>query len=245
MEELTAKLDEHLATLNIDLDIELFPHMLTAITGRRWVIGYGFRLAVMKFKESYESGIEHGKAGKILENVKSYDAEVEAKYLAAASFTLERNHGEEDQRRMQPITKQLIVLVYYERGGSRVPGSLDREILLHDALAASRVKGEKNKKGASLNLVVVEPFAVVSGSQPSSLALSVQAFMVNASMMATSLIPAPGPSQVGSEAAGDRFALTVVVSQEAPIVVTDYQISDVNVARVRFKRMMICLNPPC
>ncbi|GJS97694.1 hypothetical protein Tco_0804662 [Tanacetum coccineum] len=137
------------------------------------------------------------------------------------------------------------MLVYYERGGSRFPSSLDREILLHDVLAASRVKGENNKKGASLNLVVVEPFAVVSGLQPSSLALSVQAFTVNAPMMATSLIPAPGPSQVGSEAAGDRFALTVVVSQEAPIVMTDYQISDVNVAGVRFKRMMICLNPSC
>ncbi|GJS97693.1 hypothetical protein Tco_0804661 [Tanacetum coccineum] len=77
MEELTAKLDEHLAALNIDLDMELFPHMLTTITGRRWVIGYGFRLA-----DGLEAGIERGKAGKILENVESYDAEVEAKYLA-------------------------------------------------------------------------------------------------------------------------------------------------------------------
>nr|GEU74908.1 putative transposase (putative), gypsy type [Tanacetum cinerariifolium] len=100
-------------------------------------------------------------------------------------------------------------------------------------------RGEKNKKGASLNLVVIEPFAVVSGSQPGSLALSVQAFTINAPMMATTLISAPDPLQVGLEAAGDRYTLTVFVSQEAPIFVTDYQISDVNVVGMRFKRMMI------
>nr|GEW91837.1 hypothetical protein [Tanacetum cinerariifolium] len=42
------KLDARLDALNIDFDEELYPHMLTAIAGRRWVIGHGLRLAMMK-----------------------------------------------------------------------------------------------------------------------------------------------------------------------------------------------------
>nr|GFD09641.1 hypothetical protein [Tanacetum cinerariifolium] len=35
-------------------DEELYPHMLTAIAGRRWVIGHGLRLVMMKCAESLE-----------------------------------------------------------------------------------------------------------------------------------------------------------------------------------------------
>nr|GFA00482.1 hypothetical protein [Tanacetum cinerariifolium] len=40
--------------LCIDFDEELYPHMLIAIAGRRWVIGRGLHLAVMKCGESLE-----------------------------------------------------------------------------------------------------------------------------------------------------------------------------------------------
>ncbi|GJX01647.1 hypothetical protein Tco_0185560 [Tanacetum coccineum] len=40
--------------LNIDFDEELYPHMLTAIASRRWFIGHGLRLAIMKCAESTE-----------------------------------------------------------------------------------------------------------------------------------------------------------------------------------------------
>ncbi|GKE32224.1 hypothetical protein Tco_1451546 [Tanacetum coccineum] len=134
MEEQTTKLDECLAALNIDIDMELFPHMLTAVASRRWVIGHGFRLGVMKFKESYECQSRLGKA-----------------------ILLKRND-------------------------------------------------------ASLNLVVSEPSVVAYGSQPISLALTVQALTVNASMTATSLISALSLLQVVPKAAGDSSALTVVMS---------------------------------
>nr|GEV89350.1 hypothetical protein [Tanacetum cinerariifolium] len=49
-----AELDARLDALSIDFDEELYPHMLTAITGRRWVIRQGLCLAVMKCGESLE-----------------------------------------------------------------------------------------------------------------------------------------------------------------------------------------------
>nr|GEV56900.1 hypothetical protein [Tanacetum cinerariifolium] len=49
-----AELDARLDALSIDFDEELYPHMLTAIAGRRWVVGHGLRLAMMKCAESLE-----------------------------------------------------------------------------------------------------------------------------------------------------------------------------------------------
>nr|GEX21193.1 transposase (putative), gypsy type [Tanacetum cinerariifolium] len=73
------------------------------IAGRRWVIGNGLRLAVMKCGESTElrkafadvvsagiakgmseglkHGVEHGKANLSLEAIEAYDSEAEAKYI--------------------------------------------------------------------------------------------------------------------------------------------------------------------
>ncbi|GJY50113.1 hypothetical protein Tco_0440069, partial [Tanacetum coccineum] len=49
-----AEMDVQLDKLSIDFDEELYPHMLTAIAGRHWVIGYGLRLAIMRCVESSE-----------------------------------------------------------------------------------------------------------------------------------------------------------------------------------------------
>nr|GEZ16759.1 hypothetical protein [Tanacetum cinerariifolium] len=54
VEQRCAELDARLDALSIDFDEELYPHMLTAIAGRRWVIGHGLRLAMMKCAESLE-----------------------------------------------------------------------------------------------------------------------------------------------------------------------------------------------
>nr|GEX28298.1 putative transposase (putative), gypsy type [Tanacetum cinerariifolium] len=105
VEQRCAKMDARLDALSIDFDEELYPHMLTAIAGRRWMIGRGLRLAVMKCNESIElrqafadvvsAGIakglseglkhrvEHGQAKLDLEALEAYEPEAEAKYLAA------------------------------------------------------------------------------------------------------------------------------------------------------------------
>nr|GFC28419.1 hypothetical protein [Tanacetum cinerariifolium] len=48
-------LDARLDALSIDFDEELYPHMLTAIAGRRWVAGHGLRLAMMKYERRPEA----------------------------------------------------------------------------------------------------------------------------------------------------------------------------------------------
>ncbi|GKA72849.1 hypothetical protein Tco_0779065 [Tanacetum coccineum] len=100
-----AEMDARLDALSVDFDEELYPHMLTAIAGRRWVIGHGLRLAVMKCAESTELrqafanvvsagiakgmseglkyGVEHGKAGLELTAVEAYDPEADNKYVVA------------------------------------------------------------------------------------------------------------------------------------------------------------------
>ncbi|GKA46442.1 hypothetical protein Tco_0739325 [Tanacetum coccineum] len=105
VEQRCAGMDARLDKLSVDFDEELYPHMLTAITGRRWVIGHGLRLAVMKCAESLElrqafadvvstglvkgmseglkHGIEHGKAGRDLAAVEAYDPEADNKYVKA------------------------------------------------------------------------------------------------------------------------------------------------------------------
>nr|GEV60377.1 transposase (putative), gypsy type [Tanacetum cinerariifolium] len=54
VEQRCTEMDARLDALSIDFDEELYPHMLTAIVGRRWMIGHGLRLAVMKCDESLE-----------------------------------------------------------------------------------------------------------------------------------------------------------------------------------------------
>nr|GFB66785.1 hypothetical protein [Tanacetum cinerariifolium] len=54
VEQWCAEMDARLDALSVDFDEELYPHMLTAIAGRRWVIGNGLRLAMMK----HERGLE-------------------------------------------------------------------------------------------------------------------------------------------------------------------------------------------
>nr|GFB85384.1 hypothetical protein [Tanacetum cinerariifolium] len=105
VEQRCAEMDARLDAMSIDFDEELYPHMLTAIAGRRWVIGHGLRLATMKCAESLEMrqaftdvvsagiakgmseglkhGVEHGHAKQMIESLEAYDPEAEAKFAAA------------------------------------------------------------------------------------------------------------------------------------------------------------------
>nr|GEZ69004.1 hypothetical protein [Tanacetum cinerariifolium] len=105
VEQWCAEMDALLDALSIDFNEELYPHMLTAIAGRRWVIGHGLRLAMIKCAESLEMrqafadvvfagvakgmseglkhGVEHGYAQRTVESLEAYDLEAEAKFAAA------------------------------------------------------------------------------------------------------------------------------------------------------------------
>nr|GEY89415.1 hypothetical protein [Tanacetum cinerariifolium] len=105
VEQRCAEMDARLDVLSVDFDEELYPHMLTAIAGRRWVIGHGLRLAMMKCAKSLEMrqafadvvfagvakgmseglkhGLEHGYAQRTVESLEAYDPEAEAKFATA------------------------------------------------------------------------------------------------------------------------------------------------------------------
>ncbi|GKD63248.1 hypothetical protein Tco_1305356 [Tanacetum coccineum] len=136
-------MDAHLDKLSMDFDEELYPHMLTAIAGRRWVIGHGLRLAVMKCAESTELrqvfansvsvgiakgmseglkyGVKHRKAGRDLVDV-------------------------ERIRDLHPSSSQLKIPVYPEVRNPKDPWAVKEEMLLKDAIAANISRAEKKKK---------------------------------------------------------------------------------------------------
>nr|GEU64477.1 hypothetical protein [Tanacetum cinerariifolium] len=104
VEQRCAEIDARLDALSIDFDEELYPYMLTSITGRRWVTGHGLRLAMMKCAESLKMRqafadvvsagvakgiseglkhrVEHGHAQLTVESLEAYDLEAKAKFAA-------------------------------------------------------------------------------------------------------------------------------------------------------------------
>ncbi|GJW96908.1 hypothetical protein Tco_0178716 [Tanacetum coccineum] len=126
-------MDAHLDKLSVDFDEELYPHMLTAIAGRRWVMRHGLRLAVMKCADSLEprqafvdvvsaglvkgmsEGLKHdverGKAGQYLVVVEAYDPEADSKVIPW-----------------------------------KMPPAFKEEMMLEDAIAANISQAEKKKK---------------------------------------------------------------------------------------------------
>nr|GEU59887.1 hypothetical protein [Tanacetum cinerariifolium] len=162
-----AEMDARLDVLSIDFHEELYPHMLTAIVGRRWVIGHGLRLAIMKCAESTElrkvfadvvsariakgmseglkHRVEHEKAKVDLAAIEAYDPEVDTKYFTAL-------HALKDLkyplwiRKLRPNSFQLKIPVYPEVRNPKDPWSFTEEILLEDAIAANISRTEKKKK---------------------------------------------------------------------------------------------------
>nr|GEV55406.1 hypothetical protein [Tanacetum cinerariifolium] len=161
--------------LSIDFDEELYPHMLTAIAGRRWVIGRGLRFVVMKCGESIElrqafadvvsagiakgmseglrHGVEHGQAQLILESIEAYDPEAEAKYVAALQtlkdLNIQSDTGDDAPqhiRDLRPSSSQLTIPVYPEVHDPMNPWAFKEKMLLADAIAANISRAEQKKK---------------------------------------------------------------------------------------------------
>nr|GEX84907.1 hypothetical protein [Tanacetum cinerariifolium] len=157
VEKRCAEMDARLDALSIDFDEELYPHMLTAIAGRRWVIGHGLCLAVIKCGEStklrqvfadvvsariakgmsegLKYRVEHGKANLDLEAIEAYDPE----------STL--NTGRPQWiRELSLSSSQLKIPVYPVVRDPKDPWSCKEEILLVDTIAANVSRAEKKKK---------------------------------------------------------------------------------------------------
>ncbi|GJY10837.1 hypothetical protein Tco_0379022 [Tanacetum coccineum] len=143
------------------------PHMLTAIAGRRWVIGHGLRLAVMKCAESSEIrqafanvvsaglakgmseglkyGIEHGKAGRDLADVKAYDLEANNKLVKALQDLKDLKYPMWI-RDLHLSSSQLKIPIYPEVRAPKDPWAVKKEVPLEDVIAANISRAEKKKK---------------------------------------------------------------------------------------------------
>nr|GFB39007.1 hypothetical protein [Tanacetum cinerariifolium] len=171
VEQRCAEMDARLDALSIDFDEELYPHMLIAIVGRRWVIGHGLRLAMMKCAESLEMRQAFSDV-----SLEAYDPEAEAKFAAAlqslkdlkyplldqleglrdapmdvimASLYLEDDTREDAPqfiRDLRPSSSQLTIPVYPEVRDPRNPWACKEEIGLADAIMANISRAEQKKR---------------------------------------------------------------------------------------------------
>nr|GEV54236.1 hypothetical protein [Tanacetum cinerariifolium] len=153
VEQRCVEMDARLDALSIDFDEELYPHMLTAIAGRRWVIGRGLRLAVMKCGESLE--LRQAFADVALKDLKypladqlesltdaPMDVIMAAMYLESDT----EDDAPPDIRDLRPNSSQLTIPVYPEVRDPRNPWASKVEMVLADTIAANISRAEKKKK---------------------------------------------------------------------------------------------------
>nr|GEW34706.1 transposase (putative), gypsy type [Tanacetum cinerariifolium] len=163
--QLSDQMDARLDKLSVDFDEELYAHILTAIAGRRWVVWYDLRLAVMKCAESSEIrkafadvvsarlakgmskglkyGIEHGKAGQDLADVEAYDPESNNKLVKALKDLKDLKYPMIDQ--LEKLKDALIELIMASLYLENL-WAVKEEMLLEDAISANISRAEKKKK---------------------------------------------------------------------------------------------------
>nr|GEX65983.1 hypothetical protein [Tanacetum cinerariifolium] len=173
VEQRCAKMDACLDALSIDFDEELYPHMLTAIAGRRWMIGHGLRLAVMKCDESLElrqafadvvsAGIakgmseglrhevDHGQAQLTLDSIEAYDPKAKTKYIAALQALKDLKYPLVDQLEgLKDAPMDVIMAALYlesDTGDDASQWVRDlRPVLLNSPSLCTRSRAEKKKK---------------------------------------------------------------------------------------------------
>nr|GEU48637.1 hypothetical protein [Tanacetum cinerariifolium] len=168
VEQRCAEMEVRLDALSIDFDEELYPHMLTAIAGRRWVIGRGLRLTVMKCGESLElrqafadvvsagiakglseglrHGLEHGQAQLSLESIEAYDPKAEAKFVAALQALKDLKYPLVDQLEgLKDAPMDVIMAALYLESDTG-DDATQEEMVLADAIAANISRAKKKKK---------------------------------------------------------------------------------------------------
>ncbi|GKE26978.1 hypothetical protein Tco_1442362 [Tanacetum coccineum] len=145
VERRCAEMDVRLDALSIDFDEELYPYMLIAIASRRWVIGHGLRLAIMKCAEST-------KLRQVFANVviEAYDPEANAKYVAALHAIKDIKYPLIDHlEKLKDSPIDLIMASLHLESDVRDPRDLwdfKVEMLLEDAIMANVSRAEKKKK---------------------------------------------------------------------------------------------------
>ncbi|GJW70146.1 hypothetical protein Tco_0127063 [Tanacetum coccineum] len=134
LSEKVAGLDADLMGMALHLDEEFYPCFLTTIAGRRWILGRGFKLAVMKclqspkyltalggaighaidkgMQDGLAVGIDHRKGGRSLADVAAYNPSAEANYISAVN-ALRPAAETPEASQLQPSLEQLMLPIHY------------------------------------------------------------------------------------------------------------------------------------
>ncbi|GJS47934.1 hypothetical protein Tco_0598055 [Tanacetum coccineum] len=170
VEELLEKQEEKLRKLSIEYDEELYPHMLSAIAERRWLISHGLRLAAMGALESQEvkqsfgdvvkCALARGKAEAVEElhekklltvpaaQVPGYNDNAYEELVAAMeAMKLHATEGAEAQPDyfLKPDVAQLQVPIFACPRDILNPFALEKEIPLKESLEAHAIRLAKKK----------------------------------------------------------------------------------------------------
>ncbi|GJV22137.1 hypothetical protein Tco_1371157 [Tanacetum coccineum] len=173
VEQLCAEMDARLDKLSVDIDEELYPHMLMTIVGCHWVIGHGLHLVVLKCAKSSEIrqvfanvvsaglakgiseglkyGIEHGNVGRDLANVEAYDPEANNKLVKALQDLKDLKYLMVDQlEKLKDTPLELIMASLHLESDTRedAPQWIRdlQEEPLEDVITANISRAEKKKK---------------------------------------------------------------------------------------------------
>ncbi|GJY82713.1 hypothetical protein Tco_0496089 [Tanacetum coccineum] len=149
------KLDTDLVEMALHLEEKFYPHLLTVIAGRRWLLTHGMELATVKCLHSPEylsalgeaiskaiekgmqdglaAGITHGQEGRVLTNVAAYNPSAKADYISSLQQLQSMNFSllaELGLIGSQPHVDQLMVPIHHSPnqhvvGASALSLSLD------------------------------------------------------------------------------------------------------------------------
>ncbi|GJT84979.1 hypothetical protein Tco_1066696 [Tanacetum coccineum] len=147
------KLDTDLVEMALHLEEKFYPHLLTVIADRRWLLTYGMEFATVKCLHSPEylsaleetiskaiekgmqdglaAGITHGQEGRVLTDVAAYNPSGEADYISALQQLQSLNFSllaELGLTGSQPHVDQLMVPIHH---------SLDHRVVGASALSLS------------------------------------------------------------------------------------------------------------
>nr|GEY66067.1 hypothetical protein [Tanacetum cinerariifolium] len=154
VERRCVELDARLDALSIDFDEELYPHMLTAIAGRMWVVGHGLRLAMMKCAEFLEmrqafADVVSAGVAKALQSLKDLKYPLLDQLEGLKDAPMDSDTGEDAPqyiRDLRPSSSQFTIPVHSEVRDPRNPWAYKEEMKLSDAIAANISRAEKKKK---------------------------------------------------------------------------------------------------
>ncbi|GKA31534.1 hypothetical protein Tco_0717839 [Tanacetum coccineum] len=167
-----ATIASELVEMVLHMDVEFYPHYLTVIAGRRWVLCRGLKPMLAKCRSSPEylstmgeaigraidksmqgglaAGIEHGRAGRSITDVAAFNPSAESDYVAAinalqgVSFSLLAQLEANKDASMADVMDLLRLegLVVETSKASRLQPSLDQLMILIHRLEDQVIIGE-------------------------------------------------------------------------------------------------------